>query len=687
MKKVTSKLLACIICIAMAFTLVFAAACGAAVTGITVSSAGNVTEIEVGQTLQLTASVLPEKASQEVVWSSDDEDKATVSGSGLVTAKSAGNVIITAKSAENAEIKKGFALVIKPSTPVVDNTPKSITLTTAGNATEVGVGSTLKVNATVSPATASQEVIWTTSDAQTATVSNGVVTGVKPGEVTVTATAKDVAAVTKSIMLAVVEESDKPSADYGKLPFSTHAEYLEAENGNNLKVKGVVTYIASSGSGSVSYYIQNGPDAYYIFGQDTTKYAVEVGKVYAVGGSKTFYRTGAHEIVDIEYFEALDERITVTETSLDDKDVSSQEATMAYHGAVVTGTATVTVTPTTSTKAYSVNVTVNGKDTTLRVDAGNLESSVLTAINAKLSAALAGVTIDFKGVLTHYGNGNFKAPQVLIYSADDITVSEPTPVAKVNIVKDALTVTGFIKADASSVTLPTVSEAFADVSIAWSSDNTAVITAAGEVTHPEKDTVVTLTATVSHSEDATATATKQFKVNVAGSAFDAEKLLELDFEDAKEPNQYGQSATKPGYTNKDTGEGVDAANTVTLGGNDWILTGTLISSAAGSDHTDGTFAGRMSAKQGKVETTVAGEYNYVEFDVATFGSQSHGTVVTVMYKMADGNEWLECGMTVVVDSYELSTCRIVLAEGVKNVRICVVSGNGNVNIDNIRLYK
>ncbi len=671
----------------MAFALVFAVACEATVTGITVSSAGNLTEIEVGQTLQLTASVLPENAPQGVDWTSGNTDKATVNNAGLVTAKAAGNVIITAKSTANAEIKKDFALVITPSTPVVDNTPKSITLTTAGNATEVGVGSTLKVNATVSPATASQEVIWTTSDAQTATVSNGVVTGVKLGEVTVTATAKDVAAVTKSIKLTVVEESDKPSADYGKLPFSTHAEYLEAENGTNLKVKGVVTYIASSGSGSVSYYIQNGQDAYYIFGQDTTKYAVEVGKVYAVGGSKTVYRTGAHEIVDIEYFEALDESITVTETSLDDKDVSSQEATMAYHGAVVTGTATVTVTPTTSTKAYSVNVTVNGKDTTLRVDAGNLESSVLTAINAKLSAALAGVTIDFKGVLTHYGNGNFKAPQVLIYSADDITVSEPTPVAKVNIVKDALTVSGFIKADDLSIKLPAVSDAFADVSIAWSSDNTAVITAAGEVTHPEKDTVVTLTATVSHSEDATATATKQFKVNVAGSTFNAEKLLELDFEDAKEPNQYGQSATKPGYTNKDTGEGVDAANTVTLGGNDWILTGTLISSAAGSDHTDGTFAGRMSAKQGKVETTVAGEYNYVEFDVATFGSQSHGTVVTVMYKMADGNEWLECGMTVVVNSYELSTCRIVLAEGAKNVRICVVSGNGNVNIDNIRLYK
>lgn len=674
-------------CIAMAFTLVFAVACEATVTGITVSSAGNVTEIEVGQTLQLTASVLPENAPQGVDWTSGNTDKATVNNAGLVTAKAAGNVIITAKSTANAEIKKDFALVITPSTPVVDNTPKSITLTTAGNATEVGIGSTLKVNATVSPATASQEVIWATSDAQTATVSNGVVTGVKLGEVTVTATAKNAAAVTKSIKLTVVEGGTTPSTDYGKLPFSTHAEYLEAENGTNLKVKGAVTYIASSGGGSVSYYIQNGQDAYYVFGQDSAQFAVEVGKVYAVGGSKRLYRTGAHEIIDVEYFEALDERITATETSLDDKDVSSQEATMAYHGAVVTGTATVTVTPTTSTKAYSVNVTVNGKDTTLRVDAGNLESSVLTAINAKLSAALAGVTIDFKGVLTHYGNGNFKAPQVLIYSADDITVSEPTPIAKVNIVKDALTVSGFIKADDLSIKLPTVSDAFADVSIAWRSDNAAVIANDGAVTHPEKDTIVTLTATLTHNEDSTATATKEFKVNVAGSTFNAEKLLELDFEDAEEPNQYGQSATKPGYTNKDTGEGVDAANTVTLGGNDWILTGTLISSAAGGDHTGGTFAGRMSAKQGKVETTVAGEYNYVEFDVATYGSQSHGTVVTVMYKMADGNEWLECGMTVVVNSYELSTCRIVLAEGAKNVRICVVSGNGNVNIDNIRLYK
>lgn len=208
MRKGTKKLLACIMCVALAFTLVFAFACDSNVapTGVTISSANNVTEIEVGQTLQLTAKVSPENASQDVSWSSGDEAKATVSGEGLVTAKAAGNVIITAKSSANADVKKDFALVIKPATPVVDNTPKSITLTTAGNSTEVVVGSTLKVNATVSPAAAPQDVIWSTSDEKTATVTNGVVTGVKEGDVTITATAKDVSTVTKSIKLTVVAE-------------------------------------------------------------------------------------------------------------------------------------------------------------------------------------------------------------------------------------------------------------------------------------------------------------------------------------------------------------------------------------------------------------------------------------------------------------------------------------------------
>lgn len=52
------------------------------------------------ETLQLTASVVP--AGLTVTWTSSDDDKATVSNSGLVTGKAAGSVTITATVEDSA---------------------------------------------------------------------------------------------------------------------------------------------------------------------------------------------------------------------------------------------------------------------------------------------------------------------------------------------------------------------------------------------------------------------------------------------------------------------------------------------------------------------------------------------------------------------------------------------------------
>ena len=58
------------------------------------------------ETLQLTATVLPEDAAnKDVLWTSSNEEVATVDENGLVTAKTYGTSIITAASAEDSEIK------------------------------------------------------------------------------------------------------------------------------------------------------------------------------------------------------------------------------------------------------------------------------------------------------------------------------------------------------------------------------------------------------------------------------------------------------------------------------------------------------------------------------------------------------------------------------------------------------
>ena len=678
-------------CVALVFAVVMVSGCNeATVEAITITSANGATEIEAGKTLKLSATVTPSKASQEVTWSSGDTSKATVDSNGLVTAIAEGNVTVTATSVANNKISKTFALIILAS-KATDNTPKTVSLSTANNVTTVKVNETLKVNATVSPATASQEVVWATSDSTIATVSNGVVTGVKAGDVVITATAKDVSTVKNSINIKVTNEEVKdPTADYASMPFSTHAQYVSASKGDLLKIKGVVTYIAPEVEGTVNYYLQNGEEGFYIYKQSTADFPVELGQTYAVGGAKDNYQ-GQLELKTIEYCVKLSEACTFTPVSLTGKDVSSVDDMNAYQGAVVTGTATVKTAPSVSTtKAYNISVTIGDKETSLRIDPANMSSTEFAAINDKASDLIGGSEIDFVGVMSAFGWGKPKT-QIHIYKASELTVNEASPADKVDLVKNALIVSAFVKASDNTIALQSGVTAVPDVTVTWASSNTDIITSAGAVTHPTNDTTVTLTATITHNTDATATDTRTFKVNVAGSAFAGQKLAGLDFEDADatpENLTYGVSPTKKSYTLKDSsGNVTDEANTVELGGKKWILTGTLISTAAGNDHCDGQLAGRMSSKEGKVQTTVADEYNYVQFDVAIYNNQTLGSCIKVMYQMAGSDAWVESDFIVTVNSYSLTTYRIALAQGAKNVKICVVSGAGNVNIDNIELYK
>jgi hypothetical protein len=85
-----------------------------AVTSVTVTAAGNATTItSKGGTLQMTASMAPANAfNQNVTWSVDDNSKATISTTGLLTAKIDGTVTVTATSQDNTAIKGTLAITI-----------------------------------------------------------------------------------------------------------------------------------------------------------------------------------------------------------------------------------------------------------------------------------------------------------------------------------------------------------------------------------------------------------------------------------------------------------------------------------------------------------------------------------------------------------------------------------------------
>jgi len=71
-------------------------------------------QIEAGKTLQLTAMVYPAGVSQDVIWSSTDVSRATVSESGRVTALKEGTVYIIAKSVVNEDVIAMFQINITP---------------------------------------------------------------------------------------------------------------------------------------------------------------------------------------------------------------------------------------------------------------------------------------------------------------------------------------------------------------------------------------------------------------------------------------------------------------------------------------------------------------------------------------------------------------------------------------------
>ena len=146
------------------------------------------TELEVGKTKTVNATVLPENASnKDLVWSSSDENVATVDN-GVITALKEGNAVITVKTVDGY---KSASLDVKVvTTPAVIHV-ESISL----DKTELDMvtGDRISLSATVLPADAADKSIsWSSSDENIATVNkNGKVIAVNAGKATITATTVD----------------------------------------------------------------------------------------------------------------------------------------------------------------------------------------------------------------------------------------------------------------------------------------------------------------------------------------------------------------------------------------------------------------------------------------------------------------------------------------------------------------
>lgn len=169
------------------------------VSGIALNKAS--AALNVGETVQLNASVSPVNATDKrVSWTSDNTSVATVSGSGLVTAQSAGNATITCRAKDGSGKYAVCSITVKETIQ-----PENITLSMSN--ASLTEGETLQLIATISPSDAADKTVtWMSDNAAVATVgANGLVTARSVGVANIIATTSNNLAAVCSI--AVEEKS------------------------------------------------------------------------------------------------------------------------------------------------------------------------------------------------------------------------------------------------------------------------------------------------------------------------------------------------------------------------------------------------------------------------------------------------------------------------------------------------
>lgn len=141
--------------------------------------------LHTGDIIQLDETIIPENASvKDVIWSSSDENVATVDEYGNVTAQKAGEAVITCNSSDNNMVQTECRIV-------VEQWVTGLKLDYAG--IELAVGDEIELNASVIPKDATNQTMeWTSSDEEIVTVTDdGTVKAIGFGTAMITCVAAD----------------------------------------------------------------------------------------------------------------------------------------------------------------------------------------------------------------------------------------------------------------------------------------------------------------------------------------------------------------------------------------------------------------------------------------------------------------------------------------------------------------
>ena len=168
-----------------------------------------------GGTDTLVATITPDDATEEILWTSSDESIVTVDQNGNLKAVAPGKATVTAGTASGIS----DSCLVTVSDPGPSDVPVE-SIAVDPDKTIVKVGECKQLNVTISPENATdQTVTWSSSDKSIVTVDeNGKITGVKPGTATITVTTANglTATCTVTVTAAGSNPDDKPGGSTGE---------------------------------------------------------------------------------------------------------------------------------------------------------------------------------------------------------------------------------------------------------------------------------------------------------------------------------------------------------------------------------------------------------------------------------------------------------------------------------------
>ncbi len=374
--------------------------------------------IEVGDKYTLKGTITPSDASNKTVsWKTADKNVATVSSSGVVTAKKLGKTTVTVTTADGGYTAKCTVNVVKKVTGVKLN----------ASAKDLYLDKTLTLKATVSPSDATTKTVtWSSSDTAVAKVSaTGVVTPVKPGTAVITVKTSDgsfTAKCTVEVKRAVTKialnkttatvKSDTPLTLKATITPSNATDKTVKWTSSNKKVatvssKGVVTGVGK-GTATITATSENGLKATC----KVTVYMVVAG--VELSKSEATVYAGEKLTLKASVLPADANEPAVTFSSSDEK-VAKVSSKGVVTG-VSTGTAVITVKTKEGGKTAKCSVTVKQHVTSISLDRSNIK--IILGAEHKLNATVKPENATEKGytfstsddkIVSVDENGNIKA--------------------------------------------------------------------------------------------------------------------------------------------------------------------------------------------------------------------------------------------------------------------------------------